>query len=183
MKGRSDEQFVWYFAYGSNMDSKRLECRIGRKNLEWEVGCLRDYRLTFDKPAEDGSGYANIQPCQGEIVYGVLYRLTRKELEKLDKYEGVYEGVPNHYYRGTVKVKTRDGSIVEAETYFASKPVQGLKPRLDYLQHLVCGAEEHGLPDEYVGKLKKTSTFEDRGHCCANNYSKRAEGLQTEQGE
>jgi len=162
MKGRSDEQFVWYFAYGSNMDSKRLESRIGRKNLEWEVGCLQDYRLTFDKPAKDGSGYANIQPCQGEIVYGVLYRLTREELKKLDKFEGVCK---HHYYRRTVKVKTRDGSIVEAETYFASKPVQGLKPRLDYLQHLICGAEEHGLPDEYVEKLKKTSTFEDREYC------------------
>ena len=117
MKDNNEEQFVWYFAYGSNMDSKRLECRISRQNLEWKVGFIQDYQLTFDKLANDGSGYANIQPCQGEVVYGVLYRLTRKELKKLDR----CEGVPSHYTRKTVKVRMEDGSIVEAETYFACK--------------------------------------------------------------
>jgi len=161
MKDNNEEQFVWYFAYGSNMDSKRLECRIGRQNLEWKVDFMRDYRLTFDKPAGDGSGYANIQPCQGETVYGVLYRLTRDELKRLDRYEGVPTG---HYYRGKVEVVACDGSIVEAETYFACKTKKGLKPRRDYLQHLVYGAEKHKLPDEYVEKLRKTPTFEG-GEC------------------
>jgi len=140
----------WYFAYGSNMDSDRLKKRIGRNRVEAKMGWLKGYALTFDKLADDGSGYANIQPVKTETVYGVLYKLTEEELQKLDR----YEGVPDHYVRRCIEVETEAGKV-QAECYVASegKTREGLKPRRDYLDHLIKGALEHCLPSEYVAKL------------------------------
>ena len=112
---------------------------------------MRDHKLVFNKPAGDGSGYANIQPCSGEVVYGVLYKITPEELAKLDIYEGVHCG---HYYRESLEVTTISGEIVIAECYLAKKICNGLRPRFDYLSHLIRGAEEHGLPKDYIEKLK-----------------------------
>ena len=142
---------TWYFAYGSNMDSDRLKKRISRNQVEARKGWLEGYTLTFDKLANDGSGYANIRPAESETVYGVLYKLTEEELRKLDR----CEGVPDHYVRRSIRVETEQGSV-QAECYVASekKIRKGLRPRRDYLDHLIRGAQEHSLPPEYIEKLR-----------------------------
>ena len=122
------------FAYGSNMNSDRLKQRIKRRNVEWKIGWLRGYTSKFNKLASDGSGYANIEPEASGIVYGVLYLLSEEELQELDE----CEGVPEHYVRKTVEVETQDGKVC-VECYFPNenKIQKGLKPRRDYLDHLI----------------------------------------------
>lgn len=148
------EDYLWYFAYGSNMDSKQMAGRVGRCDIEWRTGYVQDYKLVFNKPGRDNSGKANIEPCPGEVVWGVLYKLTREELEKLDKHEGVGSG---DYYRKCLKVTLESGEIVVAECYFACKTRSGLKPNRDYLERIISGGEEHGLPKGYVERLRKFS--------------------------
>ncbi|HXF05589.1 MAG TPA: gamma-glutamylcyclotransferase family protein [Blastocatellia bacterium] len=143
---------VWYFAYGSNMDSKRLEARIGRSSMQWAVGMIRGYELVFNKVANDESGYANIRPSERGIVYGVLYLLSKQELRKLNR----YEGVPEHYKCVRLQVET-EHDVIKAMSYIAadSKVKEGLRPRCDYLECLIKGAKEHNLPQDYIRQLSE----------------------------
>ncbi|HDN19555.1 MAG TPA: gamma-glutamylcyclotransferase [Candidatus Acetothermia bacterium] len=138
------------------MRSERLAKRIGRTPTVWKLGWLCGYSLVFNKEANDGSGYANICPQRDSVVYGVLYALTEDELQKLDQ----YEGVPCHYRRIILRVETKEGPQ-HAECYVAveDKVKEGLKPRKDYLQHLIQGAKEHNLPEEYILKLRNVETL------------------------
>ncbi|MDQ7041686.1 MAG: gamma-glutamylcyclotransferase family protein [Rhodothermus sp.] len=146
----------WYFAYGSNMCSTRLEERVGRTGVAWQMGWLKGYTLTFDKFADNGIGYANIQPDKEDIVYGVLYRLSETELQKLDS----LEGVPQHYRRVPITVETKAGTQ-QAVTYIAVKVQKDLRPKRCYLELLIQGAIEHNLPDAYIQRLKSVRTYEE----------------------
>jgi len=144
----------WYFVYGSNMCSTRLEKRVGRTGVAWQMGWLKDYTLTFNKLGDNSSGYANILPDKGDIVYGVLYRLSETELQKLDR----WEGVPQHYRRVPVAVETKAGTQ-QSVTYIAVKVQENLRPKRCYLELLIRGAIEHNLPNDYIQRLKSVRTL------------------------
>jgi len=149
--------FSWYFAYGSNMDAERMKKRVGR--LPDRIsGALRNWRLEFNKASKDvpGAGFANIAPCLGEGVEGVLYLLSDEELQELDR----HEGVPHHYKRHQVCVERQGtGKVVTAVTYVANsgKVRSGLKPTRKYLNHLLAGAD--CLSEEYVRRLQAVETL------------------------
>lgn len=141
---------VWYFAYGSNMNGAQLRQRAGEPLVE-KIARLDNYELNFDKVARGGSGTGNIVTAKGQVVHGVLYRLTEEQLKKLDR----FEGVPEHYRRSEVNVVDEEGNKVSAQVYLARKVRRGLKPDRVYLQRILQGAEEHRLPAEYLEQLKK----------------------------
>ena len=141
---------VWYFAYASNMNRRQVEQRAGAL-AEEKVARLDNYELNFDKIARGGTGTANLVAAEGKTVYGVLYRVTEQQLKALDR----FEGVPEHYRRSQVTVAEADGRKVAAQVYLARKVRKGLKPDRGYLARIVQGAEEHGLPADYIEELKR----------------------------
>lgn len=149
---------MYYFAYGSNMDPKRICKRLDKsiEELGREHAILRGYRLEFNKIAcrNPNEGYANIVPDKDGIVEGILYKVDEKDITKLD----CYEGYPKHYYRENVKVILDDGKDVEAITYIANPNMvrDGLKPSKEYLEHLLKGCDV--LSKEYCDKLKSIET-------------------------
>jgi gamma-glutamylcyclotransferase (GGCT)/AIG2-like uncharacterized protein YtfP len=140
---------LWYFAYASNMNRRQMAQRAGAV-AEEKVARLDNYELNFDKIARGGTGTANIVPAEGKTVWGVLYRLTEQQLKALDR----FEGVPEHYRRSEVTVVDAEGKKVGAQVYLARKVRKGLKPDRIYLQKIVEGAEAHGLPADYIERLK-----------------------------
>ena len=135
-----------------------MKGRIGRLP-ERVSGVLRDWRLEFNKASRGipGAGFANILPCPGDEVEGILYAVTEEELERLDR----YEGVPCHYRRRQVNVERGDtGELVTAVTYVAapSKVKDGLKPTRKYLLHLL--AAKDCLSQEYVRRLQAVKTLD-----------------------
>ncbi|RPF49470.1 cation transport regulator ChaC [Thermodesulfitimonas autotrophica] len=149
---------ICYFAYGSNMDAERMKKRVGR--LPDRIpGALRNWRLEFNKASKNipAVGFANIVPCLGKIVEGVLYLLSEEELQELDR----YEGVSHHYKRHQVSVERRDtGEVVAAVTYVANpnKVRDGLKPTREYIGYLLSGADY--LSEEYVRRLRAVETLD-----------------------
>ncbi|MCX7607556.1 MAG: gamma-glutamylcyclotransferase [Bacteroidia bacterium] len=146
----------WYFAYGSNMHIQQLEERVGRKGIVRKVGYLEGYEIVFNKPAKakpDTIGYANIQPREGSVVYGVLYELTETEMEQLDQYEGA--GHPEHYQRKRMEIKVEGEKPVDAYVYIAYKTKEGLRPTSKYLETIIAGARENSLPRDYIQKLEQ----------------------------
>jgi len=144
---------VLYFAYGSNMhDSAFLERRRMRP-MDWRVGRIKHYRLRFnlDGRPKGRSAPANISSAEGAEVWGVLYRITRRELVRLN----ATEGVPGWRYR-PVWLDTEDdqGNDCTAVTYIADGDEQDGKPSLRYITLLREGAIAHGLPAEWISFLE-----------------------------
>jgi gamma-glutamylcyclotransferase len=139
----------WYFAYGSNMNRAQMLSRA-RSILEEVPARVENYEMVFNKKVRGGSGSANIQPAPGKTVHGVLYKIQESAYRSLDR----YEGVPVHYRRIEVTVTLPEGRKIGAQAYIAAKVEKGLRPALHYLQGILDGAAQHGLPAEYIGEIK-----------------------------
>lgn len=116
---------------------------------EWRVGRLKGYRLRFNLEGRPigKAAPANICVDPDSELWGVLYRITRRELLRLDQ----TEGVPGRNYRHMlVPVEDADGNIVTAVAYMArGKDIDGI-PSLRYMTLLREGARAHGLPDLWL---------------------------------
>ena len=88
--GPPDEE-VWYFAYGANMHDSVFRGWRGMRPLDWRPGRVRGFRLRFnlDGRPKGKAAPANLFPDPRAEVWGVLYRLTRRELVRLDASEGI----------------------------------------------------------------------------------------------
>jgi gamma-glutamylcyclotransferase (GGCT)/AIG2-like uncharacterized protein YtfP len=134
-----------YFAYGSNLASRRLLRRapgaraLGRARLA-------GWRLVADKPGRDGSAKVNIVRDPAGAVWGALWELAAPHLARLDRYEGGYE-------RFDVMVDGDEGAQ-RATTYASS--LRGAPAGLDraYKGLILAGAREHRLPPEWLAHLE-----------------------------
>jgi hypothetical protein len=143
---------VLYFAYGSNMATARLEKRVGTVSQRG-VGTLVAHRITFDKISQDGTGKTNVRPNKSSVVWGVLFQLSNAQLRKL-------EGLETGYVPLSVTINQIAGDI-SAVTFVAKKHTPGLRPTRRYREFLISGAREHGLPADYVNRLKAVKLDED----------------------
>jgi cation transport regulator ChaC len=151
LDGRPSDQ-IWYFAYGSNMHEGTFVERRGIKPLESRVGCITGYRLRFNLEGrpKGKAAPANICPDADQVVWGVLYKITRRDMLRLDS----TEGVPGRRYQPTWLVaEDMDGSSLTAIAYVATgKEVDG-NPSPRYIALLREGARNHGLPEHWIAFL------------------------------
>ncbi len=138
---------VKYFAYGSNMSSARLQDRAPSAQATGRAK-LYDRRLVFNKASNDGSTKANIEFSFGDVVWGVLYKLDEKDLQKVDDTEGGYERIE-------VDVSIDSGGTIKAFSYVSTNTTTNCKPYDWYLDYILVGAKEHGLPQQYITELQK----------------------------
>ncbi|OAI54219.1 hypothetical protein AYO44_15325 [Planctomycetaceae bacterium SCGC AG-212-F19] len=140
----------WYFAYGSNLCVDQMVRRTGPVRLGNDrprVVQLPGYRLAFNMQSDGGQVFANIvRP--GEGVVGVVYRCSPEALALLDEYESGYE-------RQRVTVVDDRGAELAALTYVAmpGNVVVARTPDAEYLQRVVGGARQHGLPEAYIRSI------------------------------
>lgn len=134
------------------MSPRRLKER-GIKPIKTVKATLNNYRLVFNKKASIGKHcYANIEEAPGEKVYGTLYTITLKQLEKLDG----HEGYPNHYTRKTVKVHDQKQKPYFAQTYTATHPLEKEgKPTKQYLKYIIEGLQQIGWEGEALRLRRK----------------------------
>jgi cation transport regulator ChaC len=149
---------VLYFAYGSNMSFERLRGRVQQVKAV-STASLGGRNLVCHKKSTDGSAKCDI-PLTGnssDVVYGVLYEIKESSLSALDRAEGLGKG----YGKELVRVIDSSGTEYEAVTYVATSFDTSLKPYSWYMHHVLHGATSHGLPPEYVEKLKAIETMLD----------------------
>ena len=153
----------WYFAYGSNLLVDQMIARTGmpeRAERPPRIARLADYRLVFQHLAPGEPAFANIV-SPGEGLLGVVYSCTPAVLEKLDSYEHGYARLP-------VRVTDQLGEVLAASAYIvqpAAAPAFG-SPNAAYLQKIVHGAWQHGLPPEYIESIVAIATVANPGSVC-----------------
>lgn len=140
-----------YFAYGSNMSTARLRKRVPQAEPQ-ESAVLRDRELRWHKRSKDGSAKCDAAAAPGAEVHGVLFRIPSVSLPALDTAEGCGYG----YERERVVVETKGGPQ-EALTYLATRLDPSLPVYECYKTHVVRGAEEHHLPEDYRRILEAVS--------------------------
>ncbi|HYZ32412.1 MAG TPA: gamma-glutamylcyclotransferase family protein [Crenalkalicoccus sp.] len=144
---------VWYFAYGANMHDSAFRGWRGMRPVEWRPGRVRGYRLCFNLEGRPRgmAAPANLFTDPQAEVWGVLYRLTWRDLVRLD----ATEGIPWGPYRPLwVEAEDIDGLPLRAATYMArGREVEG-RPSLRYITLLRDGARDHGLPEHYIRFLE-----------------------------
>ena len=145
---------IWYFAYGANMhDSAFREWRRMCPS-EWRPGRVRGYRLRFnlEGPRGGSTPYANLCADPAAEVWGVLYKITRRDLVRL----GATEGVPWWRYRPLwLDADDIGGTALWAATLMAKGDENDYTPSLRYLTLLREGAQAHGLPEHYIRFLEQ----------------------------
>ena len=146
-----------YFAYGSNMLTRRLRKRTPSA-VAIGAGFVEGYRLTFDKISSDGSGKCNIEPTTelGDRVYGVLFTIATDEADELDRAEGLGRG----YRKSDLRTAGPTGEQY-AVAYIADRTDPLLQPYDWYKQFVVLGAIEYELPASYVRWLQMTNAKPD----------------------
>jgi cation transport regulator ChaC len=143
---------VWYFAYGANMHDGAFRERRKMRPAEWRPGRVPGYRLRFnlDGRPSGRSAPANISEDPDLEVWGVLYRITRRDLVRLN----ASEGIPGWRYRPIeLRAEDIDGNRLTAVGYIADGNVRDGNPSLRYLTLLREGARDRGLPDHWIAFL------------------------------
>jgi len=134
-----------HFAYGSNMDPERMHQRCPDA-ADPRVAALAEFRFAIS-----ALGVANIVPAEGAQVHGVLWTVSERDLENLDRLEGVAEG-PSQ--RRSLAVEAASGERVDAVVYMAPDARTG-PPREGYLERILRAARIARLPEGYITELEQ----------------------------
>ena len=148
-----------YFAYGSNLSIARLRARVPSAD---PLGChvLEGHDLRFHKVGRDGSakGDAYFSATSTDVIYGVLFEICASEKPALD----LAEGLGNGYEIKTISVTALNGFTRSAFTYQATHIDCKLKPYSWYMNHVLIGARESHLPEDYIQrKILSIESIED----------------------
>jgi hypothetical protein len=146
------------FVYGPDSLQGRMYDRLGSCDV---LGGARlpGYRLSFDKPnmKNEGEGLANLAEAKGESTFGVLYELSRKQVETLEGYYGGYnpKDLPTYLQQeGGAEKK------IVAQVLIARRTAKGLKPTKSARSATIAGAEENGAPEAFIAQLKTLESID-----------------------
>ena len=103
---------------------------------------LEGYRLAF-RMNGGGHGVATILPEPGSFVDGVLWRISERDEQSLDH----YEGFPRLYGKEPVTVVDPDGLKREVMAYTMNSPYKDAPalPSQSYLSGILHGCRQNGI--------------------------------------
>ncbi|MCI4391896.1 hypothetical protein PGIGA_G00139710 [Pangasianodon gigas] len=127
------------------------------------IGLISDgdesaYRREMDRLVSWwNGGVATIEECPDEDVWGVVWKMAVEDITSLDKQESVDKGV---YSPMEVTVETETGPLL-CRTYKMNN-FRPCAPSPQYKEVICLGAQQNGLPEDYIKKLQAVET---------NNYT------------
>lgn len=140
-----------YFAYGSNMSEAVIRRWCPGHRLVG-AAALDNHRLAFTRRSEiTGTGVADAVPEPGQTMWGVLYEIRDEDLVELDHKEAAGRG----YQRQPCRVQIlADQSRHDAVMYTVlRKEPREVPPSREYLERMIAGARDRGLPEDYIAAL------------------------------
>lgn len=141
--------YLWYFAYGSNLNKSQMKRHIGKWKRAYTAS-LKGYRLAFGYPGKGKYGFATIIKGNS-IIKGAVYRLSSRQMKILDR----HEEAPLFYRRSNVIVNA-SGKKMKAVTYIMNN-TQPQKPSKSYLATIIAGMRSFGYKPGDILKLRKAA--------------------------
>lgn len=155
-----DTDFI--FAYDSTMDRSEMRAWLEVNGYDSSLvvntspGRLGNYRYVWNFYSSYlGGGKPNLEPSEGDEVFGVIIEFESKLLKAFDR----REGNPFIYSRGEVRVpvrKLQNEEIIQCWLYMAQPNRSGrldVYPTRDYKKIITQAAGFWGFPEDYSSKL------------------------------
>lgn len=148
-----------YFAYSGVLDRNAFEEWKEAHSYQFfslpkgQVAAARDYDLIFDFPSRWWGGrVAGLCQKKEAVVYGRLFEIPAVNWPVVQHKEGVITGMSIEV---TIKVEV-DGKEVEAIAFTTSPQRASTEGPLSerYLEALIDGARQAGLPASYIESLR-----------------------------
>jgi len=132
-----------YFAYGANMERAAMakRCQSARA---LGPALLRGWRYVIV------GGYGSVTPARGMRVFGVLWRLTPRDLAALNTFESLDSGL---YRRAVMTVESAGGRV--RALVFIGRHRGRRRPMPGYQERLIDAAEEWRLSHRYIAQLRR----------------------------
>lgn len=154
LKTAKEVRRILYFAFGSNLCLAQMQrrcptaCLVGPARLERHELAFRGYSGRW------GGSVATVRPSPSGIVNGLLYALRQRDLEQLDK----FEGVPHAYVREVRLVRAEDGRRRKAQIYLLVGPLKGiaLGPGDEYLVQIRRAYQAYGFDERALASAAST---------------------------
>jgi hypothetical protein len=147
-----------FFAYGSNMNPGQISSRCYKPEA-CAVARLAGHGLSFYGLSRrwDG-GEATVIPKPGEDVWGVVFKLTLSDSERLDSWQDVrLDGTGAYFHYPTVVMDT-EGNEYPVLLYKRFLSGKACSPSEEYMDTVISGALFHGLPSAYIEQLGRITT-------------------------
>ena len=138
------------FQYGSNCTTARLNGPNRLKGLAKDLGraqTVEDFDIAFDVVSKtNGCAASNLIQTPGRKAWGVLYELSKKDLEKLRKIEGP------RYEEKSIRVSDKKGKKRKAKTFVVREKDRrdGLATSAAYISWIIYGLRDHGVPEDWI---------------------------------
>lgn len=147
-----------YFAYASNLSGEEVDRRIGQTASEG-VAFLPGYRLAFTKHSQTwGGDAATIEPAPTSVVWGFVYRVTPQQHQALAAREGGYKQTSLTVWRVGDTPDCQESTPEAVATFVAESPCERVcGPPAAYVDVVLAGARERGLPAQYIEVVAKAA--------------------------
>jgi len=132
-----------HFAYGSNLSFAQMDSRCP-ENTQMGIGILHGYRWIISS-----RGYANVVKSDSDYVMGRIYKINKRDEDRLDKKEG-FNSIPSCYDKETLSIIV-DGVSCDCFVY-VDPVIQEGHPKNEYIDRINAGLVDSKFPDEYVEK-------------------------------
>jgi gamma-glutamylcyclotransferase (GGCT)/AIG2-like uncharacterized protein YtfP len=146
---------IRYFAYGSNLDAPQMKRRCPSSRPLFRAR-LEHHRIDFShlSPRWNG-GTADVIPCFGVDVWGLVYEFEPADLPRLDRFEGGYD---------RVNLSVRDHrERVHAVLTYTVRDKASFRPTEPYLEQMIAAAECWSFPEDYLRALRALRTGDTEG--------------------
>jgi len=150
-----------YFAYSPILDREAFETWKEEHSYQFfqlpegQIAKVENVDLNFDFPSRWWGGrVAGLVDKKGAVIYGRVFEIPAVNWPVVQHKEGVITGMS---IERPITVIV-DGKEIQA-TAFTTTPSRARTDgeiSADYVEALIRGAEQSGLPAEYIAHLKKT---------------------------
>lgn len=147
-----------YFAYGFNISLEKMSQKCSKPRV-LGIARLEGHKIGFYEHSViwDGAVETLVPDAQSE-VWGVLYQLERYDWDQLDNCEDVRLDGTGEYFHYPVKVFDKQNVAHEADVYKKARLGETKKPSTEYLNLIIQGAKEQGLPESYIITLQNMAS-------------------------
>ncbi len=147
-----------FFAYGSNMNPGQIISRCFKAEA-CAIARLPGHEIAFYGHSKrwDG-GEATVTPKTGKGVWGIVYKLTLSDSERLDSWQDVRLDGTGAYFHYPTVVMGMEGNEYPVLLYKRFLSGEPGSPSEEYMDAVISGALFHGLPSDYVEELKGIKT-------------------------
>ena len=138
-----------YIAYGSNLHLDKMAKRCPSAKILGSSE-IKDYKLTFR--GEGNRSFATVEPCVGDSVPILVWKITSDDEKELD----IYEEWPDLYRKEMMEVVVHE-KTVDAMIYIMNEGRPLNQPSREYYSTILEGYRSAGFDVEYLDRAVDNS--------------------------